>query len=106
MSTFKIIYRIMRYLEEHLGDTEFDEDAISHERFGISRLRWEAILQMMQEEGYIRGLVYRQSLSDAVPRLSDPIMPRITIKGLEYLEENSLMKKAGEAVKAVKEFIP
>lgn len=106
MDNFKIIYRILKYLEQHLGEETVDMDKISHEQFGISFLRWEALLRMMQEEGYIKGLVYSQTFSDNSPHVVMPIRPTITIRGLEYLEENSFMKKAEEALKTVKEIIP
>lgn len=106
MDNFKIIYRILKYLEEHLGEEPLDIDKISHERLGISFARWEALLRMMQEEGYIKGLVYEQTTSDSSPHVVMPIRPRITIKGLEYLEDNSLMKKAANALKTIKEIIP
>lgn len=32
--------------------------------------------------------------------------PHITLQGLEYLQENSLMKKAAAFVKGVKEIVP
>ena len=106
MDNFKIIYRILKYLEQHLGVENLDIDKISHEQLGISFLRWEALLRMMQEEGYIKGLVYEQTMSDSSPHVVIPIRPKITIKGLEYLAENGLMKKAESVFKTVKEFIP
>ena len=106
MDNFKIIYRILKYLEEHLGEGNLDVDKISHEQFGISFVRWETLLRMMQEEGYIKGLIYEQTMSDSSPHVVTPIRPSITIKGLEYLSENSLMKKAENAAKRVKEIIP
>ena len=106
MDNFKIIYRILKYLEQHIGEENIDLDKITHEAMGISFLRWEALLRMMQEEGYIKGLVFEQTMSDSSPHVVIPIRPKITIKGLEYLTENSFMKKAENAVRAVKEFIP
>lgn len=106
MDNFKIIYRILKYLEQHLGEENLDMDKISHEQLGISFVRWEALLRMMQEEGYIKGLVYSQTMSDASPHVVIPIKPKITIKGLEYLEENSFMKKAENMFKTIKEIIP
>lgn len=106
MDNFKIIYRILKYLEEHLGEENLDMDCISHEKLGISFVRWEALLSMMQEEGYIKGLVYEQTMSDSSPHVVTPIRPKITIKGLEYLEENGFMKKAADMAKRVKEIIP
>ena len=106
MDNFKIIYRILKYLEQHLGEEALNMDKISHEELGISFLRWEALLRMMQEEGYIKGLVYEQTMSDSSPHVVMPIRPNITIKGLEYLTENSFMKKAENAFKTIKEFVP
>ena len=106
MDNFKIIYRILKYLEQHLGEDNLNLDRISHEQLGISFLRWEALLRMMQEEGYIKGLIYEQNLSDSAPHVVTPISPKITIKGLEYLEENSMMKKAENALKTIKEIVP
>ena len=106
MDNFKIIYRILKYLEQHLGEENIDMDKISHEQLGVSFVRWEALLRMMQEDGYIKGLVYSQTMSDVSPHVVIPIKPKITIKGLEYLEENSFMKKAAEMLKTIKEIIP
>ena len=106
MDNFKIIYRILKYLEEHLGEENINLDKISHERLGISFARWETLLRMMQEDGYIRGLTYEQTMSDSSPHVVLPINPNITIKGLEYLTENTFMKKAAEALKAIKEIVP
>lgn len=106
MDNFKIIYRILKYLEERMGEETVDIDRISHERLGISFLRWESLLRMMQEEGYIKGLVYEQTMSDSSPHVVTPIRPKITIKGLEYLEDNGLMKKAAETLKTIKSIIP
>ena len=106
MDNFKIIYRILKYLEEHLGEENIDLDKISHEKLAISFVRWEALLRMMQEEGYIRGLVYEQTMSDSCPHVVIPINPKITIRGLEYLAENNLMKKAENALKTIKEIVP
>lgn len=106
MDNFKIIYQILKYLEEHMGEPDLDVERISHERFGISFLRWEFLLRMMQEEGYIKGLTYQQTMSDSSPHVVTPIRPVITIKGLEYLCENSFMQKAANALKTVKEIVP
>lgn len=106
MDNFTIIYKILKALEKAMDYDEFDISRISHEKFGISYQRWEKILIMLAQSGYINGLIYDQSLSDYSPKLSMPIQPVITLKGLEYLEENSLMKKAANIMKGIKETIP
>ena len=39
-------------------------------------------------------------------RIEPPMEPHITLQGLEYLQENSLMKKAAAFAKGVKEIVP
>lgn len=106
MDNFKIIYRILKYLETSMDCNALSTEAISHIQLGITRERWEQLLIMMQDEGYIRGLVTAQSLSDSHRWIADPVAPEITIKGLEYLAENSFMKKAMNLTKEVKDSIP
>jgi hypothetical protein len=89
-----------------LGEETVDIDKISHEQLGVRFLRWEALLRMMQEDGYIKGLVYEQTISDSSPHVVTPTRPMITIRGLEYLTENSMMQKVAKAAKRVKEIIP
>jgi hypothetical protein len=36
----------------------------------------------------------------------EPIRPRITLKGMEYLEENGMMNKVGKFLKGIKEMTP
>jgi hypothetical protein len=106
MNNFKIIYQILKHLEENM-DKEYTEcEDISHEKLGISFIRWENLLWEMQANGYIRGLKYQQTMSDSSPHVVLPIAPKITIKGLEYLESNSFMRKAADTMKRVKEIIP
>lgn len=106
MDNFKIIYRILKHLEMSMDCEVLDTEAISHSRLGITRGRWEQLLIMMQDEGYIHGIATTQSLSDSHRRVAEPIAPEITIKGLEYLTENSFMKKAANLVKGVKDSMP
>lgn len=85
---------------------EFDITKISAERLNITYTRWEKILIMLVKSGYIEGVVYDQCLSDYSPHLVIPIQPVITLKGLEYLNENSFMKKAANVAKGIKDTIP
>ena len=103
MDNFKIIYRILRYLEKAMDYDEADIDFISASRLGISEQRWTAIMEMLVKEGYIVGIgVKRSAGGDVCLSISDI---RITMKGLEYLQENSLMQKAANVVKGIAEII-
>ena len=97
MDNFRIIYRILRLLEKAMDCEEFDKQAISAEALGISETRWLALLKMLAENGYIQGLDIRKGLQGDVT--ISTYRPEITLKGLEYLEENSLMRKAAALAK-------
>ena len=99
MNNFKVIYRILRYLEAALDCEEFDVETISPFRLGVTRERLEQILIMMQDSGYIKGIVVTKSLGDMKRHITEPICPEITIIGLEYLEENRFMRKAANMLK-------
>lgn len=105
MDNFKIIYKILRNLEINMGNEQFQIKTISAETLGIPFNRWEQLLIMMQDEGYIKGLVINKSLEDTYSHIVEPIKPQITIKGLEYLAENSFMSKAKELLKMAGEII-
>lgn len=106
MDNFKIIYRILKHLEAAMDYPEADMAAISPQQLGISRERYEQLLILLQDDGYIRGLSVIQTLDELKRRLAYPIEPAITLKGLEYLADNSLMKKAAALLRGIKETIP
>lgn len=106
MDNFSIIYKILKALEKAMDYEMFDIATISPERLGITRERWEKLLIMLSKSEYIEGIVYDQVLSDYSPHICEPIQPVITLKGLEYLADNSLMKKAANVMKGIKETIP
>lgn len=105
MDNFKIIYKILMELERNMGNEQFSVESISAERLKLPFNRWEQLMIMMQDEGYIRGLVVARNISERYRHIVEPIFPEITIKGLEYLAENSFMGKAKELLKMAGDFI-
>lgn len=105
MDNFKIIYKILKRLESMMDCEYTDTTAISHERLGITRERWEQILILLQENGYIKGIATAKTVEDDKSHIVEPIKPIITLKGLEYLADNSLMKKAGNMLKGIIETV-
>ena len=101
MDDFNVMYKILKYLKASMAAEEFDENQISAARLGVSELLIERLLIMMQDDGYIRGLVTYQGLTDDHRRLAKPVRPEITINGLDYLETNSMMAKAAKAMMEV-----
>lgn len=95
---FTAIYKILKHLDRYAGDEDCDMRMISAEELGISEVKWEQLIIELAENGYIKGVVYSQMLNDKFPHIAGVIHPRITLKGMEYLEENSKMKKAAQIV--------
>ena len=106
MDNFAAIYKILKVLDRHKGDEEFDSVQISAETLGISHRDWEQLLIELQRNGYVDGVLYERTMSDKYPHVVEPVYPRITLRGMEYLSENTLMKKAGRVLRGIKDMTP
>lgn len=106
MDNFATIYKILNVLDRHKGDEEFDSAQISAETLGISHRDWEQLLIELQRNGYVDGVLYERTMSDKYPHVVEPVYPRITLRGMEYLSENTLMKKAGRVLCGIKDMTP
>lgn len=104
MDNFTTIYRILRYLEKDMDYEEAAIDFISASRLGVTEQRWVAIMQMLVKEGYVTGIGVKRSADGEVCLSVSDV--RITMKGLEYLQENSLMQKASNLAKGIAEIMP
>lgn len=98
------IYRILATLLKYSGREDFDNKLISAEKLKIPFAEWEQLMIMLQKKGYVEGVVYTQTLSDRFPHIVDIDRVSITLDGIEYVEENSTMKKIGEMLKLAGEF--
>ena len=97
MNNFKIIYKILKYLEKAMDFDETETEPITFAALHISEERWVNIMTLLLENGYISGVqqIKRYTRSNAVINTFENI--KITLKSLEYLSENSMMKKAAKA---------
>ena len=103
MDNFTIIYKILKALEKALDFDELDKEALSPEALGITPQRWVGLLEMLFNDGYIDGLTIIQNIGGRSLRID---RLRITLKGLEYLSDNSLMAKAARLAKGIKDVLP
>ncbi len=100
---FKCIYKILRALEKAMDYPEFEISQIDYNKLEISKERWARYLEMMADIGYIKGIrVYKDITGETVVDNDDI---RITLKGLEYLTENSIMQRIYKATKGIKDII-
>lgn len=101
----KIIYKILKNLRDSMSADEFDEQRIAPERLGTDKNTRDAILVQLLRAGYIEGPQSTQYIGDTKPTLTDLQYTKITLAGLEYLEENSLMQKEARLAKGIVEVI-
>ncbi len=103
MDNFNIIYKILKQLEKAMDYDEFDTELISAKQLKISENRLVKIWEMLCSEGYVVGVSVKYGAQgDVMVSVSNP---RITLKGIEYLHDNSLMKKASNLAKGIIEVI-
>ena len=92
MDNFRVIYRILRYLEKALDYDEPDMNCISAKTMAISERRWLSLLAMLAGENYIEVVCARESVGRKTVTSVSSV--RLTLRGLEYLQENPTMKRA------------
>lgn len=102
---FVIAYRILSYLYEcfKMGERP-DTDMFGPATLGINNGYWVNVMESLFNEGYIIGFTFRTPIGGVRGvKICDL---RITQKGIEFLQENSLMAKARDFLKTMKETIP
>lgn len=99
---FKTIYKILSAFEKALDIESFELESISAEKLGISKVRWTKYIQMLVEAEYLAGIEIRDTIT-GIDILEEN--PHITLKGLEYLAENSIMQRMYKATKGIKDLI-
>jgi hypothetical protein len=70
----------------------------------LTDVYWERTLEVLAENGFVNGVSVNYAIDGRVSILLAG--PRITLKGLEYLQENSLMKKAARTAQGIANMIP
>ena len=98
MDNFKIIYKILSALEKSMDLEECNLDSISSETLRISNERWNKYIEMLLDAGYIKGVTIQKYITGETNVNAEDI--RITLKGLEYLSENSKRNNGFDSVVA------
>lgn len=105
MDNFRAVYKILSSLERAMDYPKFDLlEQVSPEHLKVSEERYNRYLEMMADVGYIKGVQITKNITGETQIDADEV--RITLKGLEYLQENSIMRKMYQTAKGIKEIIP
>ena len=102
---FVIAYRILAYLYACMKEGgKPDLNVVSSQALKIPERYWISVLESLADDGYIQGVSVQYGLGDAV--FISAGRPKITIAGIQFLQENSAMARAKNALKEFKEMIP
>lgn len=113
-SAFTTVNKILRYIERQLDGTVFDADGFAAERFGITENRFARYLSMLAESGYVTGI----SVTDngEPDEFDDDIhkyrrfgivldSPSITIRGMQFLVENTMLARMYRTAKNIRDIV-
>ena len=103
-----IVYQILAYLYTQLksGDA-VDADLLKHDGpyLGINERYWQFIMINMLNQGFVTGYTIKKTWGESVI-ISDLDNAQITPAGIEYLCDNSFLKKAKQFLKDTKAIVP
>lgn len=95
MDTLEAAYKIL-YGLEHRGQAECMGAVIGPAKLGLAEEKWLDVLQALLDEGYVAGVKLGTDILGQ--QMVDIKNARITLKGAEYLRENSAMRKLAKVV--------
>lgn len=102
---FYIAYKILAYVYDCMKKgVMVDPAVIDPSNYRVSYPYLMSIIEELSEEGYLKGVTFTPTKSGKYPLGIENM--KITIKGIENLQENTMMKKALNAIKEIKDFIP
>lgn len=104
MDNFKAVYKILSALEKSMDLPEVNMELLDHKALDVSKERWNRYIEMMLDVGYIKGATIKKDITGSTRVEFNNL--RITLKGLEYLQENSIMQKMYSFTKGIIDVIP
>jgi hypothetical protein len=99
MDNIRLMYRILKILDDHSGSPVLDGDLLLPRALGATRDEIDAVLVMLAEDGSIRGIEVKEFVNG--PQIVNESRLRITAAGLEYLHGNPMMQRAADEAKGI-----
>lgn len=98
-----IMYKILSYLYECMkGGEEPNRANVENLALGINYSYWCSIVQQLVERGYVKGFIVSHADNEVRVTVANPT---VTMDGVEFLMDNSLMAKAKKFLIEAKGFV-
>lgn len=99
-----VMYKILAYLYECMKEGEKPKKGeFSAERMGINEPYWKCIMSELVRRKLVKGV---EALPANEGDYIQLVNPRITMEGVEFLMENSMMRKARDFLISIKAAVP
>ncbi|MCC4346488.1 MULTISPECIES: YjcQ family protein [Lactobacillaceae] len=103
---FTVTYKILSYLKYcYENGINPDPNILNADTFNISKVQFVNTLQMLSDHGYISGVRFTSAKIEGIV-ISGLHNASITVEGLQYLAENTMMKKAYKIFKEFRDWLP
>lgn len=102
---YVIMYKILAYLYDCMKhDIDPDINKWSAEAFGIPEAYWAKIVKELVDHGLIDGVNVMGTFGNKL--IVSPYDPKVTMEGVQFAQENSMMAKAAKFLRDAKASIP
>lgn len=98
---FKAQYKVLKVIRSSMNYSSPDKEAFTAEALDIPKPLYYNIIENLIDEEYIRNAKFKRFFGDSI--VCDISDAKITSKGMEYLENNSTMKKISNILKGIKD---
>lgn len=103
----RVACKILKYLNDcYENGLDASVDSLNANMLGISDRQLYETMKMLSDDGYVKGIEFMDVIPPENSVLNHPRNWHITSQGIEYLEENSLMKKAYKIAKEDRDWLP
>lgn len=100
---YVVMYKIIAYIYACMRKGEEpDPDMYSAEALGVPKAYWDTVMNELIGHGFVAGIAV---MSTPYGFVVDRRRPRVTMEGVAFLEENSMMGKAKAFLKEAKDVI-
>lgn len=99
-----VIFRILKYLYETSDEAMPSMEPIMPEALKISFDLWVNAIAILYENGYVKNVIVKYCKTGYVVLNEDEM--KITLKGIEYYKNHTLLKRASDTMQDVKNIIP
>ena len=102
-----IAYRILDYLYECMKKGESPEvEYLNEKTYGINERYFNKIIELLYKNDYITGVLEIDRIGYQYNLMKITYFVSITLKGIEYLTDNTFIEKAKNFLRETRESVP